>query len=203
MNALSLLFVLSSSLHLIAQIHFPAEKHLKNVRQLTFDGYNIRARFSQNGRYIVYVAFGDVYESDCFQVYRIDLCKPHEPPFRLSMGFGEFSTASFFPDNERVLLTTNFHSHLPLGNKSVSEICELKSMEHIFKTFCEGEVCEYDLFEFNKYGNIRRRLTAKNRYVEAAISSDGQWVAYSRRKNRTVDDLYLMKYDGSEMWKVC
>lgn len=59
----------------------------------------------------------------------------------------------------------------------------------------------YDLFEVNSYGNIRRRLTSNNRYTEATISTDGQWIAYLA-KNKRADNLYLLNVNGTELRKV-
>jgi Tol biopolymer transport system component len=38
------------SYNTLAQIHYPQEKHFRNVRQLTFGGNNAEAYFSPNGK---------------------------------------------------------------------------------------------------------------------------------------------------------
>lgn len=122
----------------------------------------------------------------------------------MSTGFGEYSTASFYPDNQRLLLASNFYNYLPLSNKSIEETCRpFSSINDIFDQFHgDKKFFSYDLFEINKFGNIRRRLTSNNRYTEAALSPDGQWIVYLNGKNETAQDLYLMSSDGQQRYQV-
>jgi hypothetical protein len=130
------------------------------------------------------------------------LCKPEQPAFRVSVGFGEYSSSAFYPDNQRQLLASNFHNYLPLGNKSVDEICSRGplNLESILNRKHIDPFFDLDLFEVNNYGNIRRRLTSTNNYKESVISSDGQWIAFMERKNLT-DNLFLLSLDGTQLRK--
>jgi hypothetical protein len=123
----------------------------------------------------------------------------------MSAGFGEYSTSAFYPDNQRLLLASNFHSYLPVGNKSIEDICRpgAATLEQILSRERNDASFEYDLFEVNSYGNILRRLTTNNHYTEGSISSDGQWIAYLAAEKNTTDNLYLMNLNGTELRKVC
>ena len=68
-----------SSIHLFAQqpltpqtdnaLTFPEEKHLRNIRQLTFGGQNAEAYFSADDKYLIFQHQGD--GVPCDQIYTI------------------------------------------------------------------------------------------------------------------------------------
>ncbi len=54
-------------------LKFPQEKHLKNVRQLTFGGDNAEAYWSFDDKKIVFQATIKIWGAECDQIYYFDL----------------------------------------------------------------------------------------------------------------------------------
>src|SRR5690349_283619 len=58
---------------LSAELQFPEEKHLKNVKQLTFGGNNAEAYFSFNNKSIVFQSDYKNWGVECDQIFFFDL----------------------------------------------------------------------------------------------------------------------------------
>src|SRR5437764_5953576 len=82
---------------------FPGEKHLRNVRQLTFGGQNAEAYFSADDRYLIFQHQGS--DVACDQIYSIPVETPDGKPARptlLSTGKGRTTCSYFFPAGNRI-----------------------------------------------------------------------------------------------------
>ena len=64
------------------QSAFPEEKHLRNIRQLTFGGQNAEAYFSADDKYLIFQHQGD--GVPCDQIYTIPVNTPDGKPARQS-----------------------------------------------------------------------------------------------------------------------
>ncbi|VDK53916.1 unnamed protein product [Anisakis simplex] len=83
----------------------PQEPHLKNVRQMTFDGINGQAYFSYDDKSLVYQALGNLtYGTTCDQIYVLDVDNPRRLPRRLSTGYD--AEASVSNDGRRIVFTS-------------------------------------------------------------------------------------------------
>src|SRR5215467_10594578 len=60
------------------ELTFPGEKHLHNIRQLTFGGQNAEAYFSADDRYLIFQHQGS--DVPCDQIYIIPVDTPDEKP---------------------------------------------------------------------------------------------------------------------------
>src|SRR5215469_11931566 len=77
---------------------FPGEKHLRNVRQLTFGGQNAEAYFSLDDRYLIFQHQGK--DVPCDQIYSIPVDTPDGKPAQpklLSTGKGRTTCSYFSP----------------------------------------------------------------------------------------------------------
>src|SRR6266576_2260908 len=52
-------------------LRLPEEKHLKNIKQLSFGGENAEAYFSSNGKQLIFQSTRDGHE--CDQIYTMDV----------------------------------------------------------------------------------------------------------------------------------
>ncbi|KJH49740.1 WD40-like protein [Dictyocaulus viviparus] len=225
-----------------AIIHFPGENHFKNVRQLTFGGINTRAYFSADDQYLTIQAIG--YGTKCDQViekiiwfsylttsfikptapylffpkiYRLDLNKsPTENILdRISTGIGSCASPFFYPNNNDLLYTGNFHKTKMKAKKGTDDdSCPTKKCEspeavtdETLKKFCNMSYIldifpDYDIFKVNEFGNIISQLTSNDVYdAEAVISPDGTKILYT--SNETGDlDIYIMNIDGTSKKQV-
>ena len=88
MKKLLILFtILSSFLATQAQ-----EKHLTNLKQLTFGGDNAEAYFSPNGKYLSFQSNNKKWGLECDQIFKLDIAKASADsnyfPLRISNGLG-------------------------------------------------------------------------------------------------------------------
>lgn len=83
-------------------LHDPQEKHLGNVRQLTFGGQNAEAYFSHDGRRLTFQSQRDGY--DCDQQYVMDIDGSHV--HRVSPGIGRTTCGWWMKGDKRVLFSS-------------------------------------------------------------------------------------------------
>src|SRR5512138_138515 len=77
----------------------PGERHLRNVRQLTFGGQNAEAYFSFDGRSLVFQSTRDGNACDQEYVMRADGGGVHQ----VSRGAGRTTCGYFLPGDARIL----------------------------------------------------------------------------------------------------
>ncbi|MCM2277104.1 MAG: M28 family peptidase [Oligoflexia bacterium] len=96
------------------KLHFPEEKYLKNIRQLTAGGTNAEAYWSFDGEWLSFQHTGPGFApkdrkpepAQCDQIYRMraDGSEIH----RVSSGKGRTTCAFYFPDDSRILYASTF-----------------------------------------------------------------------------------------------
>lgn len=90
-------------------LHYPAEVHLENIRQLTFGGTNAEAYWSFDGKW-----FSDQHRGfgpegpGCDQIYRLSV--DGKTNQMVSNGKGRTTCSFYFPDNSRILYSSTFAS---------------------------------------------------------------------------------------------
>ena len=83
------------------------QKHLRNVRQLTFGGQNAEAYFSADDKQLIFQHQGG--EVPCDQIYSIPVDPPDgKPPVPklLSTGKGRTTCSYFFPAGDKILFSS-------------------------------------------------------------------------------------------------
>ncbi|MFI5201645.1 MAG: TolB family protein [Candidatus Kapaibacterium sp.] len=83
--------------------YYPGEHHLKNIRQLTFEGVNTRPVISPDDNYLAFQAHGEKPNS-CDQIYRMPLTGV--PASRISSGKGRATGVAFLSGNELLFSST-------------------------------------------------------------------------------------------------
>jgi TolB protein len=164
------------------QLDRPAEKHLRNVTQLTDGGENAEAYFSFDGKQLI---FQSTLGRACDQ---IDTMNADGSGRRLvSTGKGRTTCSFFYPDGQSILYAS---THLG------GEACPPPpSFEHgyvwpIYES--------YDIFRANRDGSNLVRLTSTPGYdAEATIGRDGRIVFTSVRDGDM--EIYSMNGDGSDV----
>ena len=90
-----------------ASLTLPAEKHLRNARQLTFGGTNAEAYFSADDKYIIFMHQGD--GVPCDQIFTLPVDTPAGKPATpkmVSTGKGRTTCGYFFPAGDRILFSS-------------------------------------------------------------------------------------------------
>src|ERR1700676_39053 len=90
-----------------APLGLASERHLRNVRQLTFGGQNAEAYFSADDRYLIFQHQGG--NVPCDQIYSIPVETPDGKPATpklLSTGKGRTTCSYFYPAGDKILFSS-------------------------------------------------------------------------------------------------
>lgn len=160
------------------------ERHLRNIRQLTFGGENAEAYFSRDDARLVFQSTRPPFE--CDQIFAMGA---DGSDVRLvSTGKGRTTCAYFFPDGSRVLYSS---THL------ASPECPPKP--DMSRGYVWALHDTFDIFTARLDGSDLRRLTDAPGYdAEATIAQDGSRIVFTSTRDGDID-LYSMKLDGSDV----
>jgi TolB protein len=163
----------------------PGERHLRNVRQLTFGGENAEAYFSFDGQRLVFQSTRD--ERECDQEYVMGL--DGGGVRMVSTGKGR-TTCGYFLPGDREILYASTHDVAPSCPPPPD-----RSQGYVWALY------DYDLFVANADGSDPRPLAPAPGYdAEATVSNDG-WIVFTSTRDGDLD-LYRMRVDGSELTRL-
>lgn len=177
-----------------ANLLYPGEeKHLKNVKQLTFGGQNAEAYFSADGKWLIFQSERDGYPCDQMYVMRTDGSQLR----RVSNGHGRVTCGYIIGDdpispNPDQVIFSSTHDH---GTE-----CPAKP------DYSKGYVWPiYESFEMytEKFGGGKLNRLTNNKFydAEATVSPDQKEVVFTSTRDGDLD-LYVMKVDGSKVRRV-
>jgi Tol biopolymer transport system component len=160
-----------------------AERHLRNVRQLTFGGENAEAYFSPDGTRLIFQSTRDGYACDRIFTMKIDGSDLR----RVSTGTGRTTCGYFYPDGKEILFASTHNA---------SPACPPRP------TYERGYVWPiydgYDIYRANADGSNLRALTTTSGYdAEATIAPDGV-IAFTSVRDGDME-IYTMRGDGSDV----
>jgi TolB protein len=162
----------------------PGEKHLANVRQLTFGGENAEAYFSFDETRLIFQSTRAPFE--CDQIFTMNL---DGSGVRLvSTGKGRTTCSYFLPGDERILFSST-HA----GNPD----CPPRP------DFSQGYVWaiykDYDIYTARADGSDLEALTCSTGYdAEATVSPDGKRIVFTSVRDGDLE-LYSMNPDGTDV----
>jgi len=165
-------------------LHFEGEKHLKNIKQLTFGGENAEAYFSFDGKKFAFQSTREGHA--CDQIYRMNIDGTEQT--MVSTGKGRTTCSYYMPDGKSIIYAS---THLGGDN------CPPKP------DFSKGYVWAlygaYDIFVADEQGNILKQLTNEPGYdAEATVSPVGDRIVFTSTRNGDID-IYSMNLDGSDV----
>ncbi len=165
----------------------PEEKHLRNIRQLTFGGENAEAYFSADGRKLIFQSTRDGRE--CDQIYTMNVDGSNTK--MISTGLGRTTCAYFFPNLGRVL-----YSSTHLGAK------ECPPRPDFSKGYVWAIYPSYDIFIARPNGSELRQLTNTPGYdAEATISTSGRKIVFTSMRDGDLD-IYTMDARGKSVQRL-
>jgi Tol biopolymer transport system component len=165
----------------------PKEKHLRNIRQLTFGGTNAEAYFSFSGQRLIFQSTRPPYECDQIFTMMTDGSEQN----LVSTGKGRTTCGYFFPGDKKILYAST-HGHAdgcpPRPDKS--------------KGYAWGVFNDYDIYMSNADGSDLKMLSASPGYdAEATISPKGDKIVFTSTRDGDLE-LYTMNLDGSGVKRI-
>jgi Tol biopolymer transport system component len=156
------------------------EKHLRNLRQLTFGGENAEAYFSADGKKLIFQSTRDGYPCDLIYTMNADGSDVR----LISTEKGRTTCSYFFPNGKRIL-----YSSTHLGSK------ECPPRPDFSKGYVWAIYPSYDIFTAKADGSDLKQLTTTAGYdAETTISHSGKLVFTSMRDGDL--DIYTMNANG-------
>jgi Tol biopolymer transport system component len=160
----------------------PQERHLRNVKQLTFEGENAEAYFSFDGSHLI---FQSTAGHGCDQIYTMAIDGSDRR--LVSTGKGRTTCSFYYPDGKSILYASTH-----LGGDACPAVPS-RDQGYVWPIYDT-----YDIFRANTDGSNLRRLTTTAGYdAEATIAKDGRIVFTSVRDGDM--DIYSMNGDGSDV----
>lgn len=168
----------------------PGEKHLHNVRQLTFGGTNAEAYFSADDKYLIFMHSGEGVPCDQMYTMPVDTLDGKPPvPKLVSTGKGRTTCGYFFPKGDRILFSSTH---------ATSAACPPRP------DYSHGYVWpiynSYEIYTAKPDGSDLRPLThSPDSYnAESTISRDGKKIVFTSTRNGDLD-IYTMNADGTDV----
>ncbi|HEB54110.1 MAG TPA: peptidase M28, partial [bacterium] len=162
----------------------PKEKHLRNLRQLTFDGENAEAYWSTDGTKLVFQRRSAGMPAD--QIYTLDLATGEVT--RVSTGKGRTTCAYFLKGDDRIVFaSTHHHGDAP-------PIVKMTGRGYQWAVHRE-----YDIFSVKPNGEGLRQLTDTVGYdAEATVCPKTGDIVFTSVRDGDLE-LYTMRPDGSNV----
>jgi len=170
----------------------PRERHLKNVRQLTFGGQNAEAYWSFDGKKISFQSYGnDGVKAD--QIYTMNADGSGKK--LVSTGKGRCTCAYFLPGNKEIIFSST-HGYSPEIPPEPD-----RSQGYVWPIYPY-----YTIYRANADGSNVRPLFPKKAgpgedtfyNAESTVSPDGKRIIFTSTKGGDLD-LYSMKLDGTDV----
>ena len=166
------------------QLALPSEKHLSNIRQLTFGGENAEAYFSADGKQLIFQSTRD--GRGCDQIYSMNVDGSNVK--MLSNGEGRTTCSYFYPNGKQIL-----YSSTHLGDKQ----CPPKP--DYSKGYVWAIYPTYDIFTANPDGSNPKQLTNTPGYdAETTITLDGKKLVFTSMRGGDLD-IYTMDANGKNV----
>jgi len=186
-------FVLS-----LLTVHFSfsqSEKHLKNLKQLTFGGDNAEAYFSPNGKQLTFQSNFTKWGLSCDQIFLLDIQKQIKDstakPTLLSTGKGRTTCSYFMPDGKNILYASTH---------AVNDSCP--PVPHIKGKYIWAIYNSFDIYVADKKGKIVKQLTNSPGYdAEATVSPKGDKIIFTSTRSGDIE-LWVMDIDGKNQKQI-
>lgn len=160
------------------------ERHLSNIKQITFGGSNAEAYFSADGKQLIYQATKDQFK--CDQIFTMNIDGSNSK--LVSTGNGRTTCAYFFPDGKKIVYASTHDDNdgcPPRADRSKGYTWEVYNA--------------YDIYIANADGSNPKKLAASKGYdAEATISPDGKHIVFTSSRDADLE-LYIMDADGKNI----
>jgi len=173
-----------------------AEKHLKNIRQLTFGGDNAEAYWSPNGKWLTFQSNNPAWGLKCDHIFAMEVKKaadnPAYRPQNISGGKGRTTCSYFMPDGKHILFAST---------KAAADTCPPAPQAHGGK-YLWAIYESFDIYVADLKGTITKRLTDHQGYdAEAVLSPKGDKILFTSTRSGDLE-LWTMNTDGTNLRQI-
>lgn len=173
-------------------LRYQDEKHLKNIKKLTFGGDNAEAYWSFDSSLLTFQSTSEQLGTQCDQIFYMDPFQGSTPKL-ISTGKGRTTCSYFLPGD-----TTVVYASTHLGNEACPPVPERRSDgKYVWPIYPD-----FDIFVTDLKGNVVRQLTNEPGYdAEATVSPKGDKIVFTSLRTGDLE-LYTMNLDGSDVKQV-
>ncbi len=163
-------------------LRFPQEKHLKNVRMLTFEGENAEAYFSFDEKKLIFQSTHEPYK--CDQIFTMNIDGSDKK--LVSTGKGRTTCAYFLPGDTKIIYAS---THAAADSCPPPPDFSKGYVWRVYSTF--------DLYIANADGSDPQPfLPAPGYDAEATVSPKGDKIVFTSMRDGDLD-IYTVNIDGS------
>lgn len=175
-------------------LRYPEEKHLKNMRQLTFGGNNAEAYWSFDNKQLTFQSDYAGWGNECDQIFLLDPYKVSDKkPQLISTGKGRTTCSYFMPGNKSIIYASTHES----GDKCPPTPARRSDGKYVWAIYES-----FDIFVADLKGKIIKKLTKTPGYdAEATLSPKGDLIVFTSLRSGDLE-LYTMNIDGSNVKQV-
>lgn len=187
----------SGATKIVNKLHYPQEKHLKNIKQLTFGGDNAEAYWSFDNQSIVFQSNNKEWDLKCDQIYTMpinyDLSKGAIPQL-ISTGLGRTTCSYFLPGNKTIVYSSTHLQNVACPHVPKKEDYGGKYVWPVYDSF--------DIFTADLNGNQLKQLTNTPGYdAEPTVSPKGDKIVFTSTRSGDLE-LYTMNLDGTNVKQI-
>lgn len=165
-------------------LRMPEERHLRNVRQLTFGGENAEAYFSLDDKRLVFQSTSDGLKCDQIFLMNVD----GSGRKMVSNGKGRTTCSYFYPDGKHILYSST-HTASPKCPPPPDW-----SQGYVWAVYDD-----YEIYRANADGSNPVNITNSPGYdAEATITRDGKKIVFTSTRNGDLD-IFTMDADGKNV----
>lgn len=173
------------------------EKHLKNLRQLTYGGDNAEAYFSYDNKYLSFQSNNKNWGLACDQIFNLNIAEATKDtnyrPSKISTGDGRTTCSYFLKDGKHILYAST-HAADKACPANPAPRADHKYLWAVYESF--------DIYVADLNGKITQQLTNSPGYdAEATLSPDGNKIVFTSIRSGDLE-LWTMNVDGSDIKQI-
>lgn len=177
-------------------IHYPQEKHLANIKQLTFGGDNAEAYFSFDNSKIAFQAKNPDWNAPCDQIYYFNFADGNMKesiPQLISEGLGRTTCSFFMPGDTTILYAST---------RSGGDACPPDPERRADGKYVWPIYDDFDIYVADLNGDIVDTLISGPGYdAEATVSAQGDKIVFTSDRSGDLE-LYTCDIDGSNVKQI-
>jgi Tol biopolymer transport system component len=180
-----------------SQVNSQTEKHLKNIKQLTYGGDNAEAYFSFDDKNLSFQCNNPKWGLQCDQIFNMNIAEAmkdstYRPPL-ISTGRGRTTCAYFLKDGKHILYAST-HAKDSLCPPNPAPRADHKYLWAVYPDF--------DIYIADLNGKITKQLTNSPGYdAEATLSPQGDKIVFTSTRSGDLE-LWTMNIDGTNLKQV-